>query len=211
MFYAVMSNYLNSIMLKLRNSIDSTQNVTDLNAVYDVIGRLENFPMTMIQLQDTRIGQLLQTIRHKVDPSLQKRIRLIIKAWQKLLSSEYSHQFVIPIKTPDKSIPTPPKSNGTRNKILVSDKPKQSTDSVNIICHPQMKGSGDENSVRPTKRNCPDSSPDKLYKVTAQKLSTYHAQQSENFISNVSKRLNFVNTTPPIMSTSTLVQVSSQS
>nr|CAX75191.1 hypothetical protein [Schistosoma japonicum] len=210
MFYAVMSNSLNSIMLKLRNSIDSTQNVTDLNAVYDVIGRLENFPMTMIQLQDTRIGQLLQTIRHKVDPSLQKRIRLIIKAWQKLLSSEYSHQFVIPIKTSDKSIPTPPKSNGTRSRILASDKLEQSTNSVNIMCHPQTKESGDENSVRPTKRNCPDSSPDKLYKVSAQKLSTYHTQQNENFISDVSKRLNFVNTTSPIMSTSTFVQVSSQ-
>ncbi|TNN04817.1 Mediator of RNA polymerase II transcription subunit 26 [Schistosoma japonicum] len=165
--------------------------------------------MSMIQLQDTRIGQLLQTIRHKVDPPLQRRIRLIIKAWQKLLSSEYSHQFVIPIKTLDKSIPTSPKSNRTLTKILAQDKPKQSTDSVSIIYHLQMKGPGDENSVRLTMRNYPNSSPDKLHKVSSLKLSTYPTQQNESYIPNVSKRPKFADTILPIVSTSSVVQVSS--
>ncbi|KAK4467384.1 hypothetical protein MN116_008835 [Schistosoma mekongi] len=196
-------------MLKLRNSIDSTQNVTDLNAIYDVIGHLENFPMSMIQLQDSRIGQLLQTIRHKVDPPLQRRIRLIIKAWQKLLSSEYSHQFVIPIKTPGKSIPTSPRSNSRLTKILAQDKPKQSTDSVSIIYHLQMKGTGDENSVRLMMRNYSNSSPDKLHKVSSLKLSTHPTQQNENYISNVSKRPKLADTILPIVSTSSVIQVNS--
>ncbi|XP_018647059.1 hypothetical protein Smp_018220.1 [Schistosoma mansoni] len=194
MFYAVMSNSLNSIMLKLRNSIDSTQNVTDVNAVCDVIGHLENFPMTMIQLQDTRIGQLLQTIRHKVDPPLQKRIRLIIKAWQKLLSSEYSHQYVIPLKTSDKNIPTSPKSNGTPTKIPAREKSKQPADVVNAIYPSQMKC-----SEHLTKRNFPDSSPEKLNKEDSQK------HQNDNSVSNISKRLKFIDTT------SAVVQVNSPS
>ncbi|CAH8569666.1 unnamed protein product [Schistosoma turkestanicum] len=205
MFYAVMSNSLNSIMLKLKNSIDSNQNVTDLNAICDVVGHLENFPMTMIQLQDTRIGQLLQTIRHKVDPPLQKRIRLIIKAWQKLLSSEYSHQYVIPLKTSDKNISKSPRSNGTPTKIRVRDRPKQTTDSVNAICPSQMKS-----SVNLTKRHCPNPSPDKL-KESASKLSVCQIEQSENYVSNVSKRLKFTDPTSPNTSTPVVVQVNNPS
>ncbi|CAH8632873.1 unnamed protein product [Schistosoma mattheei] len=200
MFYAVMSNSLNSIMLKLRNSMDSTQNVTDLNAVCDVIGHLENFPMTMIQLQDTRIGQLLQTIRHKVDPPLQKRIRLIIKAWQKLLSSEYSHQYVIPLKTSDKNIPTSPRSNGTPIKISARERSRQPADAVNAIYPPQMKS-----SVHLTKRNFPDSPSEKLNKDDSQKSAVHLTHQNDNYVSNISKRLKCVDTT------STVVQVQSPS
>ncbi|CAH8515255.1 unnamed protein product [Dicrocoelium dendriticum] len=72
--------------------------VTNVNAVVDAVSQLETFPMTMGQLQETRIGQLLQTIRHKVDAPLQKRIRSVIRAWQKLLSPEFASLSVIPIK-----------------------------------------------------------------------------------------------------------------
>ncbi|KAF5396332.1 hypothetical protein PHET_10941 [Paragonimus heterotremus] len=61
--------------------------------------------MTMSQLQDTRIGQLLQTIRHKVDVPLQKRIRSVIKAWQKLLSPEFASLSVIPLKCTESAAP----------------------------------------------------------------------------------------------------------
>ncbi|TGZ59410.1 hypothetical protein CRM22_009103 [Opisthorchis felineus] len=98
MHLAVMSNTLNSIMLLLRNGLDSAQNITNSDAVLDAVTQLETFPMTMGQLQDTRIGQLLQTIRHKVDTPLQKRIRFVIKAWQKLLSPEFACHSVIPLK-----------------------------------------------------------------------------------------------------------------
>ncbi|BHF69832.1 hypothetical protein SprV_0301287900 [Sparganum proliferum] len=52
--------------------------------------------MSMVQLQETRIGQLLQAIRHKVELTLQKRIRAIIKAWQKLLLPGQAHTTIIP-------------------------------------------------------------------------------------------------------------------
>ncbi|KAA0198172.1 Mediator of RNA polymerase II transcription subunit 26 [Fasciolopsis buskii] len=84
--------------------------------------------MTMTQLQDTRIGQLLQLIRHKVDPALQKRIRFVIKAWQKLLSPNFTANSVIPLKcadlgptpaaSPHVSMPKPQHSNGTPLKSV---------------------------------------------------------------------------------------------
>ncbi|CAH8663272.1 unnamed protein product [Heterobilharzia americana] len=213
MFYAVMSNSLNTIMLILRNSIDSTQNITDVNAVCDIIERLENFPMTMNQLQDTRIGQLLQTIRHKVDPSLQKRIRLIIKAWQKLLSSDYSHQCVIPIKTSEKVASGAPRPNGTPTKPLIREKSGHCMDAVNTVCPPQLKCHisvyGDESSVRPTKRNLPDSSPSKMCKDGASKTHAHQIQQSENFNSNLSKRLKCIDSPSLTMNISTVGKVSS--
>ncbi|CAL8087597.1 unnamed protein product [Calicophoron daubneyi] len=122
MYHAVMSNTLNSIMLTLRNGLDTSQNVTNADAVVEAIGQLEIFPMTMNQLQDTRIGQLLQVIRHKVDVSLQKRIRFVIKAWQKLLSPDFTSHSVIPLKCMNTNSSTPHslphvsdnrKSNGT--------------------------------------------------------------------------------------------------
>ncbi|VDL90859.1 unnamed protein product [Schistocephalus solidus] len=54
--------------------------------------------MSMVQLQETRIGQLLQAIRHKVELTLQKRIRAIIKAWQKLLLPGQAHTTIIPLQ-----------------------------------------------------------------------------------------------------------------
>ncbi|KAF6778519.1 hypothetical protein AHF37_01922 [Paragonimus kellicotti] len=106
MYHAVMSNTLNSIMLILRNGLDSAQNIKNKDAVLDAVGQLETFPMTMSQLQDTRIGQLLQTIRHKVDVPLQKRIRSVIKAWQKLLSPEFASLSVIPLKCTESAAPS---------------------------------------------------------------------------------------------------------
>ncbi|CAH8642871.1 unnamed protein product [Heterobilharzia americana] len=194
-----MSNSLNTIMLILRNSIDSTQNITDVNAVCDIIERLENFPMTMNQLQDTRIGQLLQTIRHK--------------AWQKLLSSDYSHQCVIPIKTSEKVASGAPRPNGTPTKPLVREKSGHCMDAVNTVCPPQLKCHisvyGDESSVRPTKRNLPDSSPSKMCKDGASKTHAHQIQQSENFNSNLSKRLKCIDSPSLTMNISTVGKVSS--
>ncbi|KAA3676748.1 uncharacterized protein DEA37_0011860 [Paragonimus westermani] len=78
--------------------------IKNKDAVVDAVGQLETFPMTMSQLQDTRIGQLLQTIRHKVDAPLQKRIRSVIKAWQKLLSPEFASLSVIPLKCTESAV-----------------------------------------------------------------------------------------------------------
>ncbi|THD23490.1 Mediator of RNA polymerase II transcription subunit 26 [Fasciola hepatica] len=133
MYDAVMSNTLNSIMLTLRNGLDTSQNITNTEAVLDAVTQLELFPMTMTQLQDTRIGQLLQLIRHKVDPALQKRIRFVIKAWQKLLSPNFTANSVIPLKcadlgpsataSPRVSVPKPQHSNGTSLKSMYQEKP----------------------------------------------------------------------------------------
>lgn len=68
--------------------------------------------MTMSCLQDTRIGHILQSIRHNVNPPLQKRIRFIIKSWQKLLSSDFTYPYVIPINQIEKSNCLSNKSNG---------------------------------------------------------------------------------------------------
>ncbi|VDM33998.1 unnamed protein product [Hydatigera taeniaeformis] len=54
--------------------------------------------MSMLQLQETRVAQLLQTIRHQVGNPLQKRIRSVIKAWQKLLEPGSACATVIPLQ-----------------------------------------------------------------------------------------------------------------
>ncbi|CAH8874639.1 unnamed protein product, partial [Trichobilharzia szidati] len=208
MFYAVMSNSLNSIMLLLKNSIDANENITDIDAVCDVIGRLENFPMTMNQLQDTRIGQLLQTIRHKVDRPLQKRIRLVIKAWQKLLSPDYSQLFVIPSKASDKSVNTPLRSNGTPAKPHVHETSRLSTNAMKTSSPSQLQRPdvvcSNEPCVRSTKRILPDHLLDKNCDNTASKPRVYQTQQSDNCNSNESKRQKFVDLSLPPTSVSML-------
>ncbi|VDP88822.1 unnamed protein product [Echinostoma caproni] len=71
-------------------------------------------------------------IRHKVDPVLQKRIRFVIKAWQKLLSPNFTANSVIPLKCADlaasttaspRTVSKPQHSNGTPIKSALSDKP----------------------------------------------------------------------------------------
>lgn len=105
-----------------------------MNGVCDAVGRLENFPMTMGQLQDTRIGQLLQVIRHKVDPSLQKRIRFIIKSWQKLLTSDFNCPFVIPLKPNDSDNSSHTKQNCNIAKSHIRDKSKPPSDNTPTVC-----------------------------------------------------------------------------
>ncbi|VDQ01924.1 unnamed protein product [Trichobilharzia regenti] len=182
--------------------------ITDIDAVCDVIGRLENFPMTMNQLQDTRIGQLLQTIRHKVDIPLQKRIRLVIKAWQKLLSPDFSHPFVIPSKASDKSVNTPLKSNGTPTKPHVHETSMLSTNAMKTSLPSQLKRpdivSSNEACVRSTKRNLPDDSPDKTCDKTASKPRACQTQHSDNHNFNESKRQKSVDLSLPPRSVSKL-------
>lgn len=63
--------------------------------IKQAIASLEVFPMTMTQLEQTGLAQIMQSIRHKVDSPLQKRIRFIIKAWRKLL--EPNSSTVVPL------------------------------------------------------------------------------------------------------------------
>lgn len=76
----------------------SDRQVVDIASITRAVDGLEVFPMSMLQLQETRVAQLLQTIRHQVGNPLQKRIRSVIKAWQKLLEPGSACATVIPLQ-----------------------------------------------------------------------------------------------------------------
>lgn len=71
--------------------------VTDINLVRRALDELEVFPMSLDQLQETRAGMILQSIRHNVDSSMKRRIRDIIRAWQQLLDPS-TPGIVIPLQ-----------------------------------------------------------------------------------------------------------------
>ncbi|KAL5107887.1 hypothetical protein TcWFU_006573 [Taenia crassiceps] len=92
-------NYnLQSIMLDLKKGTDAQDHAIDIASITRAVDGLEVFPMSMLQLQETRVAQLLQTIRHQVGNPLQKRIRSVIKAWQKLLEPGSACATVIPLQ-----------------------------------------------------------------------------------------------------------------
>lgn len=70
--------------------------MTNLSLVTQAIDRLELYPMSMMQLEETRVAQLLQMVRRQVESHLQKRIRGIIKAWQKLLEPGSAYATIVP-------------------------------------------------------------------------------------------------------------------
>ncbi|VDD81361.1 unnamed protein product [Mesocestoides corti] len=78
----------------------TARGVVDIALITRAVEGLEVYPMSMLQLQETKVAQLLQTIRHQVDSPLQKRIRAIIKAWQKLLEPDSACATVIPLQRP---------------------------------------------------------------------------------------------------------------
>ncbi|CAH8533879.1 unnamed protein product [Heterobilharzia americana] len=88
-------------------------------------------------------------------------------------------------------------------------------DTVNTACPPQLKCHvsvyGDESSVRPTKRNLPDFLASKMCKDGASKIHAHQIQQSEDFNSNLSKRLKCIDSPFPTMNISTVGKVSSPS
>lgn len=57
---------------------------------------LEVYPMTIDVLKESGAAQMLQAVRHQVDSRLQKRIRFVIKTWQKLIVPNSGVTIVIP-------------------------------------------------------------------------------------------------------------------
>ena len=92
--------------------------VVDIAAITRAVDGLEIFPMSLLQLQETRVAQLLQNIRHQVENPLQKRIRNIIKAWQKLLEPEAACTTVIPLQ---RNLPTSTSANVITNNSNLSN------------------------------------------------------------------------------------------
>ncbi|KAM7542383.1 hypothetical protein Aperf_G00000017997 [Anoplocephala perfoliata] len=54
------------------------------------------YPMTMDELKESGVAQVLQAIRHQLNNRLRKRVRFVIKAWQKLIDPGPAGVSVIP-------------------------------------------------------------------------------------------------------------------
>ena len=117
--------------------------------------------MSMLQLQETRVAQLLQNIRHQVENPLQKRIRNVIKAWQKLLEPGAACATVIPLQ---RSLPIIPNnsslSNGSTSKLsstssLPDSSPSNQSSNGRLKQH---RNHQPESQLRP---------PDRIKKVTS--------------------------------------------
>ncbi|KAM7542382.1 hypothetical protein Aperf_G00000017997 [Anoplocephala perfoliata] len=91
-----MSTALDSIMLALRRGINSSYQVLDVASIERAVEELEMYPMTMDELKESGVAQVLQAIRHQLNNRLRKRVRFVIKAWQKLIDPGPAGVSVIP-------------------------------------------------------------------------------------------------------------------
>lgn len=77
---------------KLTRALDEDNNVSDIQAVLEVISTLESYPITREALEQTRIGKLVNELRKKTtNDDLARRAKKLVRSWHKLISPSDSN------------------------------------------------------------------------------------------------------------------------
>ena len=75
----------------LLGSVDKKFNVVDHQTISQVLDALEAYPVTKVELEQTRIGKCINEVRKQTqDQILRKRAKDLVKKWQRLINSHAS-------------------------------------------------------------------------------------------------------------------------
>ncbi|CAF0956054.1 unnamed protein product [Adineta steineri] len=135
------SSSLDTLKNSLLSAVDADYNVTNPETVLEIISQLEKIEITRDQLQSTRLGREINTIRQKIDArkksaqqagenpqaiiEIAQRAKRLLRSWQGLLNTSQTDINISP-----SSIPPPPISvpsvNGENHETTspTSEKPR---------------------------------------------------------------------------------------
>ncbi|UJR32029.1 hypothetical protein I4U23_019497 [Adineta vaga] len=136
------SSSLDTLKNSLLSAIDAEYNVTNAETVLDVITQLEKIPITRDQLQTTRLGREINTIRQKIDArkksaqqagdnpqaiiEIAQRAKKLLRSWQGLLNTAQTDSNHSLSSIPPPSTPSVPSVNGENHETPspTSEKPR---------------------------------------------------------------------------------------
>ncbi|CAF2748495.1 unnamed protein product [Rotaria sp. Silwood2] len=142
------SSSLETLKDSLLSAVDADYNVTNPELVLDIISQLEKIQITRDQLQTTRLGREINTIRQKIDArkksvkpttdypqsiiEIAQRAKKLLRSWQGLLntsqtdSNNASLSSIPPPTTPSLPLLPTPSTNGEvhESKSPPSEKPR---------------------------------------------------------------------------------------
>ncbi|CAF1188341.1 unnamed protein product [Rotaria sordida] len=142
------SSSLETLKNSLLSAVDPDYNVTNPEMVLDIISQLEKIPITRDELQTTRLGREINTIRQKIDArkksaqstsdypqsiiEIAQRAKKLLRSWQGLLNTSQTDSNIslssIPPPQPPPILPSLPipSTNGEvyESKSPTSEKPR---------------------------------------------------------------------------------------
>ena len=85
-----------AIKKMLFSSVDKNFNVVDPETISKVLCALEDYPVTKLVLEQTRIGKCINELRKKTsDESLKRRAKQLVKKWRQLIEAHASKTTVL--------------------------------------------------------------------------------------------------------------------
>ncbi|CAF3005658.1 unnamed protein product [Rotaria socialis] len=141
------SSSLESLKNSLLSAVDADHNVTNPEMVLEIISQLEKIQISKDELQSTRLGREINTIRQKIDarkksakqagdnsPSIieiAQRAKKLLRSWQGLLNTPQTDSNISSLSIPQQSTPiarsvSTPTTNGEihESKSPPSEKPR---------------------------------------------------------------------------------------
>ncbi|CAF5155298.1 unnamed protein product, partial [Rotaria magnacalcarata] len=138
---------LESLKNSLLSAVDADHNVTNPELVLEIISQLEKIQISKDELQSTRLGREINTIRQKIDarkksaqqtgdnpPSIieiAQRAKKLLRSWQGLLNTPQTDSNISSLSIPQQSAPiarsvSTPTTNGDihESKSPPSEKPR---------------------------------------------------------------------------------------
>lgn len=85
-----------AIKKMLFSSVDKNFNVVDPESISKVLNALEEYPVTKVDLEQTRIGKCINELRKKTsDESLKRRAKQLVKKWRQLIEAHATKNSVL--------------------------------------------------------------------------------------------------------------------
>lgn len=174
------SSSLDTLKDSLSRAVDADYNVIDPESVLDIISQLERTPITRDQLQTTRLGREINTIRQKIDArkksagktgecsqsilDIAQRAKKLLRSWQGLLNTSQTDTnslsstnlpatpVPVPTPPPPPLPPSTPSTNGETHDSPSEDKPRLI---VKVKINPSItsNSNNDNNNTKSKRKN----------------------------------------------------------
>jgi hypothetical protein len=163
------SSSLDTLKDSLLSAVDADHNVTNPDLVLDIISQLEKIEITRDQLQSTRLGREINTIRQKIDarkksakqpedypPSLvdiAQRAKKLLRSWQGLLNTSQTDSNNSSSASIPPPLPPPPPAPSINGETHESPSPSEDKPRliVKVKIPPITANSNNDNNTK-TKR-----------------------------------------------------------